>query len=101
MNILGTIDDASSGSVEMFGSLITSESRDKDLAALRLSKIGFVFQTFNLLATMSAFENVQLPMVIRGKLTSNQSKARALELLDSQRTPHICACIALCVIVSR
>lgn len=41
-------------------------------------------QTFNLLATMSAFENVELPMVIRGKLSRNECKARALELLDSQ-----------------
>lgn len=41
-------------------------------------------QTFNLLATMSAFENVELPMVIRGKLSRNECKARALELLDSE-----------------
>jgi len=51
------------------------------LANLRLQKIGFVFQTFNLLATMSAFENVELPMTILGKLNNKQRKERALELL--------------------
>lgn len=82
LNILGTIDTASSGSVEMFGRVVGTASSDAELARLRLEKIGFVFQTFNLLATMSAFENVELPMLMLGKLSRAQSKARALELLD-------------------
>ncbi len=42
---------------------------------------GFVFQTFNLIGTMSAFENVVLPMTINGKLSQKQAKAKAIELL--------------------
>lgn len=44
LNILGTIDSATSGSVEMFGEIIDANSSDKKLADLRLQKIGFVFQ---------------------------------------------------------
>ena len=46
-----------------------------------------MFQTFNLLATMSAFENVELPMTILGKLSARERKKRATELLT--RTSHL------------
>lgn len=82
LNMLGSIDHPSSGQVELFGETIEKGSKDSYLADLRLRKIGFVFQTFNLLATMSAFENVELPMVIMGKLSRKECKARAILLLD-------------------
>jgi len=81
LNILGTIDRASSGSVELLGKVVNDKSGDGYLARLRLEKIGFVFQTFNLLATMSAYENVMLPMTILNKLSSKAMKQRAKELL--------------------
>jgi len=81
LNILGTIDKPTHGTLKLFGTGIDNKSTDSFLANLRLQKIGFVFQTFNLLATMSAFENVELPMTILGKLNSKQRKERAKELL--------------------
>ena len=66
LNILGTIDEPTAGSIELLGQQVDASSTDSYLASLRLRKIGFVFQTFNLLATMSAFENVELPMTILG-----------------------------------
>lgn len=81
LNILGTLDKPTSGTCELFGSKIDSSSADSYLAELRLKKIGFVFQTFNLLATMSAFENVELPMTIADKLNKKQREAKTLELL--------------------
>ncbi|KAI9137020.1 abc transporter [Paraphysoderma sedebokerense] len=82
LNILGTIDLASSGTIQILGETINEKSNDAYLSDLRLRRIGFVFQTFNLLATMSAFENVELPMTIRGKLSKKERKARALKLLS-------------------
>jgi putative ABC transport system ATP-binding protein len=82
LNILGTIDEPSSGVVKIFNEVVDSNSSDSYLADLRLRRIGFVFQTFNLIATMSAFENVELPMTIAAKLSSDACKQRAIELLD-------------------
>jgi len=82
LNILGTIDEPTEGVVELFGERVDSKSKDSYLANLRLRKIGFVFQTFNLLATMSAFENVELPMTILGKYKKKECTERAKALLD-------------------
>eukprot|EP00698_Gefionella_okellyi_P024624 TRINITY_DN875_c0_g2_i1.p1 TRINITY_DN875_c0_g2~~TRINITY_DN875_c0_g2_i1.p1 ORF type:complete len:275 (-),score=53.88 TRINITY_DN875_c0_g2_i1:91-915(-) len=81
LNCFGTIDKISAGTLRMFGKNVDANSPDEYLAKLRLEKIGFVFQTFNLLATMSAFENVELPMTILGKLSKKERKKRAKELL--------------------
>jgi len=62
--MIGTIDRPTSGELKLFGDVINNHASDGFLASLRLQRIGFVFQTFNLLATLSAFENVELPMSI-------------------------------------
>jgi len=82
LNLLGTIDRATGGTVEILGKIVDQNSTDNYLSNLRLEKIGFVFQTFNLLATMSAFENVELPMIILGRLSLDEIKARTKELLS-------------------
>jgi len=93
LNLLGTIDEPTSGSIEIFGEKIDVNSTDAFLADLRLRRIGFVFQTFNLLATMSAFENVELPMVVLGNRSPAECRKRALHLLDivglSDRAQHL------------
>ena len=71
------------GGAEILGDVIDEKSSDEYLASLRLSKIGFVFQTFNLLATMSAFENVELPMSILNRYPPKRRAKRALKLLKS------------------
>eukprot|EP01104_Vermistella_antarctica_P017239 TRINITY_DN6082_c0_g1_i2.p1 TRINITY_DN6082_c0_g1~~TRINITY_DN6082_c0_g1_i2.p1 ORF type:complete len:314 (-),score=63.30 TRINITY_DN6082_c0_g1_i2:181-1035(-) len=82
LNICGTIDRATSGTIDLLGTPIDEKTPENFLAHLRLSKIGFVFQTFNLLATMSAYENVELPMSILGKYNSKERKRRAKHLLE-------------------
>jgi putative ABC transport system ATP-binding protein len=80
--MLGTIDSPTSGQIELLGEIIDQSSKDSFLSDLRLRKIGFVFQTFNLLATLSAFENVELPMTILGKLSAKERQERAMMLLS-------------------
>jgi len=80
MNILGCLDKPTSGSYLLDGQDV-SVMKDDALAAIRNIKIGFVFQSFNLLAKLSALENVELPMVYSAKPRSERRKA-AMEALD-------------------
>lgn len=81
LNMIGTIDSPTAGTIELMGERIESTSDDDFLADLRLRHIGFVFQTFNLIATMSALENVELPMTLLGELDEKGRKQRAKQLL--------------------
>lgn len=63
------------------GNRIDQQSTDAFLSQLRLRHIGFVFQTFNLLATMSALENVELPMILLGRHDDKERRKRAIALL--------------------
>lgn len=75
------------------GKAITKSSKDADLSRLRLEDIGFVFQTFNLLAALTVKENVELPMRILGKLKEEEIVKRRTELLKkvglSERMNHL------------
>jgi len=80
LHILGALDSPDSGSVLFNGRDITALN-ERDKAELRLHFIGFVFQFFNLLPTMSAWENVALPMLLGGT-SLRAAKADAVQLLD-------------------
>lgn len=81
LNIMGTIDTPTKGHVWIFGSRIKSNTSDRFLAELRLKRVAFVFQTFNLISSMTALENVELPMLLWGKLSPSEIRLRARELL--------------------
>jgi len=80
MNLLGCLDTPSAGTYHCDGVDVASLDAE-DRARLRLDKIGFVFQGFNLLPRMSALENVSMPQLIAGKRQSEADK-RSQELLD-------------------
>lgn len=81
LNLIGTIDSPSDGELYLMNNRIDGDSSDEFLSSLRLKHIGFVFQTFNLLATMSALENVELPMILLGKYSEKDRKKKAIALL--------------------
>ncbi len=80
MNMIGCLDVPSRGSVFLDGQNIAHFSESK-LAQLRGQKIGFIFQQFNLINTLTALENVMLPMTFQGK-SLDKRKEKAKELLE-------------------
>lgn len=81
LNLIGTIDSSTGGELFIMNEKIDQNSTDDFLSDMRLRHIGFVFQTFNLLATMTALENVELPMILLGKLSDKDRRQRAISLL--------------------
>ena len=79
MNIVGCLDRPTKGSYELDGQNVLSLN-DRAMAAVRLGKIGFVFQNFQLLSRQSALENVALPLVYAG-VRKKVRKERAREAL--------------------
>ncbi len=80
MNVIGCLDTPSSG-LYQFNGLNVSDMDDNELAKIRNKEIGFVFQTFNLLARSDALHNVELPLIYAG-LSSAERKRRAKETLE-------------------
>ena len=80
MNIIGFLDSADEGTYALDGQDVT-EMTEYDLGVLRNKKIGFVFQQFNLLQKLDAFENVELPLIYQG-VSGGERKQRALEALE-------------------
>jgi putative ABC transport system ATP-binding protein len=76
MNILGCLDVPSTGRYTLDG-IDVSKLRDNKLAAIRNTRIGFVFQSFNLIARTSALRNVELPLVYAGIRNNRRNGARA------------------------
>ncbi|MEP3968121.1 MAG: ATP-binding cassette domain-containing protein, partial [Nonlabens sp.] len=81
MNLLGCLDTPTAGSYKLNGTDV-SMLTDDQLADIRNTEIGFVFQTFNLLPRTTALDNVALPMIYAGK-SKKDRVARATEVLTS------------------
>ncbi|MEP5253990.1 ABC transporter ATP-binding protein [Winogradskyella rapida] len=80
MNLLGCLDTPTAGSYNLNGKDV-SQMSDDDLADIRNTEIGFVFQTFNLLPRTTALDNVALPMVYAG-ISKKAREERASEVLN-------------------
>lgn len=79
MNIIGALDKPTEGTYQLDGTDISSLN-DKELSLIRNKKIGFVFQTFNLISRTNALKNVEIPMMYAGKPRKERTE-RAMELL--------------------
>ena len=80
MNVVGALDMPTKGSVYLDGKDV-SKMRESDLSSLRGKKIGFVFQQFNLIQTLTALENVMMPMELQG-VDGKISEMKARKLLE-------------------
>ena len=90
MNLIGCLDTATSGSYHLRGEAVSGLSRE-ELAGIRNRRVGFIFQSFNLLPQISAYENVEMPLLFGG-MSRNKRRARVLELMErvglSDRVEH-------------
>lgn len=82
MNIIGCLDTPTKGEYRLDGVDVRTLSKDQ-LAALRKRKIGFVFQSFNLLSRTSAVENVELPLMYNSEVSSKEMRDRAMSALEA------------------
>jgi len=81
LNILGCLDVATEGTYELCGRQI-SAADPSELASLRSEEIGFVFQSFNLIGVLTAYENVELPLLCEGSMSGGERKRRVMKLLE-------------------
>lgn len=81
LNLIGAMDRASSGSIVVDGQNVTKMS-ERDAERYRLRKVGFVFQFFNLVPSLSAMENLELPMRLAG-VSQKERMAKCHSLLDT------------------
>jgi putative ABC transport system ATP-binding protein len=90
MNLIGCLDTATAGSYRLRGEAVSGLSRE-ELAGIRNRRVGFIFQNFNLLPQISAYENVEMPLLFGG-MSRHKRRARVRELMErvglSERVDH-------------
>lgn len=86
LNIMGLLDNASSGTIEING-INVNQMKDKELAQFRNRQLGFVFQSFHLINSLSVLDNVELPLLYR-KVSSSERRKRAEEVLERVGLSH-------------
>ncbi|WP_300724881.1 ABC transporter ATP-binding protein [uncultured Bacteroides sp.] len=87
LNIIGLLDNPTSGNIELNGTLIDPKMNDKELAGFRNRTLGFVFQSFHLIPTLNVLDNVKLPLLFR-KVSSKEQQRLAEEVLERVGLTH-------------
>ena len=82
LNILGTVDSPTRGELSIAGYTFHDKVSDRIVSQIRLNAIGFVFQTFNPIPGMTAAQNIELPLILKGELTRSQRREAVDELLQ-------------------
>ena len=86
MNILGLLDNPTSGSYILFGSEVAG-FKEKDRTEFRKGNLGFVFQSFNLIDELNVYENIELPLLYL-KVSASERKKRVQEILARMNIAH-------------
>jgi ABC-type lipoprotein export system ATPase subunit len=91
LNLAGAMDFPSTGEVRLVG-VATSSLDDAELTRMRREEVGFIFQSFQLLPTLSVIENVELPLLLAGKSNARETASERLEWVElgdlGKRLPH-------------
>ena len=88
LNLIGTIDEPNKGSIQMENQGFLDCLKDDQLSKIRMNNIGFVFQSFNLINSLTALENIKLPMLLQGKMSAKEAHDRALSLMEELSILH-------------
>lgn len=81
LNLIGCLDKPTTGRVTLDGEDVGELTRD-ELAEIRNRKVGFIFQTFNLIPVLNTYENIELPLMFRKDLGSEQRRERIMSLIE-------------------
>jgi putative ABC transport system ATP-binding protein len=81
LNLIGCMDSPTEGEV-FLGERAVSKLSDRELTQVRLEKLGFIFQSFNLIPVLTVFENIEFPLLLQKKLTQKERTLRIESLLD-------------------
>jgi putative ABC transport system ATP-binding protein len=81
LNLIGCMDVANEGTVAIDGK-ITNALTDKEQTRLRLNTLGFIFQSFNLVPVLSVYQNVELPLLLKGGMSKTDRQQTVHELLE-------------------
>lgn len=87
LNVIGCLDTPTSGTIMIDGQRVAS-FHPAQLAEIRLKKIGFIFQTFNLIPVLTTFENVEYPLLLQGAPKSKR-KAAVMQALQETGLAHV------------
>ncbi len=82
LNLIGCVDVATRGTVIVDGH-DTAKLSESKLTKLRLDRLGFIFQSFNLVAVLDAFDNVEFPLLLQGKWSKDERRKRVEEIMDA------------------
>jgi putative ABC transport system ATP-binding protein len=82
LNLVGCVDTPTHGTVSLDGQ-DTTRLRERALTDLRLRRIGFIFQSFNLVQVLTVFQNVEFPLLLQGSVSSRERAARVDGLLEA------------------
>ncbi len=81
LNLIGCIDTPTRGDVRVDGQL-TNDLSDAALTRLRLQKLGFIFQSFNLVQVLDVYQNVEFPLLLQGGISAADRKARVEDVIN-------------------
>ena len=81
LNLVGCVDTATSGTVRVDGQ-DTAQLSERRQTSLRLHKLGFIFQSFNLVNVLNVYQNVEFPLLLQGKVSAAERRHRVTTLLD-------------------